>query len=91
VNSAGGLPSNFLINYSGNGTISNAGNGNSVANIDAPNATLSLQGNGAWYGSVVGSTISIGGNGAFHFDRAAALQPPSTGYYSMISYRELSY
>ncbi len=91
VNSSGTLPSNFLINYGGTGSISVAGNGTSVADIDAPNASLSLQGNGAWYGSVVGSSISIGGNGAFHFDRAAALQPPSTGYYSMISYREISY
>jgi hypothetical protein len=91
VNSTNTLPSNFLIDYSGNGGISVGGNGNSVANIDAPNASLDLHGNGAWYGSVVGSTISIAGNGAFHFDRAAAQQPPSNGYYSMISYREISY
>jgi hypothetical protein len=91
VNSSGTLPSNFLINYGGTGGIDVGGNGSSVANIDAPNATLTLHGNGAWYGSVVGSAITISGNGAFHFDRAAALQPPSTGYYSMISYREMSY
>ena len=85
------IPSDFVINYGGTGTVSLAGNGTSTALLNAPNAAMSLQGNGNFYGSIVGSTISIGGNGSFHFDRNAALQPPSNGYYTMISYRQISY
>ncbi len=91
VNNTGTIPNNFLINYGGSGGISIGGNGTSTAVIDAPNSAMDLHGNGAFYGSIVGGTMTINGNGAFHFDRNSALSPPSNGYYSMISYREISY
>jgi hypothetical protein len=85
------IPNDFVINYAGTGSVSVAGNGSVWAMLDAPNATVSQTGNGAWYGSIVASTISIGGNAFFHFDRNAALSPLNNGFYSMLSYRELSY
>ena len=85
------IPNDFQINYAGNGTVSVAGNGNITAILNAPNATVTQQGNGNWYGALLGSTLTIGGNAFFHFDRNAALSPQSNGYYTMISYRELSY
>jgi len=85
------IPNDFTINYGGTGTISIAGNGDSTAILNAPNATLTQQGNGNWYGSILASKISLGGNAFFHFDKAAALAPPNNGYYTMISFREVPY
>ena len=91
INNTGTIPNNFQINYGGTGAISIAGNGSSVAVIDAPKSPMTIVGNGAYFGSIVASSMSITGNAAFHFDRNSALAPPNNGYYSMISYRELSY
>ena len=85
------IPNDFVINYGGSGAVSIAGNGNVTAMLDAPNAPVTQVGNGNWYGSMLASTMSITGNGFFHFDRNAALAPNSNGYYTMISYREISY
>lgn len=85
------IPNDFIINYGGTGTVSIAGNGNVTAILNAPNAAVTQQGNGNWYGSILGSTITIGGNAFFHFDRNAALSPPSNGYYTMVSFREIPY
>jgi Tfp pilus assembly protein PilX len=85
------IPNDFIINYAGNGTVSIAGNGNVTAILNAPKATITQQGNGNWYGSILGSQMTIGGNAFFHYDRNAALSPLNNGYYTMISYREVSY
>jgi Tfp pilus assembly protein PilX len=85
------IPNDFIINYAGTGTISIAGNGNVTAQLDAPNAPITQTGNGAWYGSIVGSTATIGGNAFFHYDTNAALSPNNNGYYTMVSYREVPY
>jgi type IV pilus assembly PilX-like protein len=84
-------PNDFVINYSGTGNVSIAGNGTATAILNAPNATLSQTGNGTWYGSILASTISLGGNAFFHFDRASALAPQNNGYYTLVSYREVAY
>lgn len=84
-------PNDFTINYAGSGTISIAGNGNVTAILNSPNATITQVGNGNWYGSILGSQISLGGNAFFHFDRASALAPNNNGYFTMISYREVPY
>ena len=81
----------FTINYGGTGTVSIAGNGNVTAILNSPNATITQQGNGNWYGAILASTVSITGNGFFHFDRNAALSPPSNGYFTLISFREVPY
>jgi hypothetical protein len=81
----------FVINYAGAGTVSIAGNGNTTAILNAPNAPITQVGNGNWYGSILGSSMSIGGNAFFHFDRNSALSPNNNGYYSLLSYRELPY
>lgn len=81
----------FLINYAGSGAVSIAGNGNVTAILNAPNAAVTQVGNGNWYGSILASTMNLTGNAFFHFDRNAALSPVSNGFYTMISYRELSY
>jgi len=85
------IPNDFTINYSGSGTVKVAGNGNVTAILNAPNAALNQQGNGAWFGSMLVSTASIGGNAFFHYDRNAALAPLNNGYYRLIGYREVPY
>ena len=81
----------FTINYGGTGTVSIAGNGNVTAILNSPNATITQQGNGNWYGSILGATITIGGNAFFHFDRNSALAPANNGYYTLIGFREVPY
>jgi hypothetical protein len=85
------IPNDFIINYGGTGAISIAGNGDVTAILNAPKATMTQQGNGNWYGSILASTMSIGGNAFFHYDRNAALSPLNNGYYTMVSYREVAY
>lgn len=85
------IANDFVINYSGTGNISIAGNGDVTAILNAPNAIIAQQGNGNWYGSILGSKVTIGGNAFFHFDRNAALAPINNGYFQMISFREVPY
>jgi PilX N-terminal len=57
--------------YSGTGAINLHGNGSSSAVIFAPNAPITLSGNGTVYGSVIGSTLLANGNPVkIHYDRA---------------------
>lgn len=49
-------------------SITVTGNGEFIGAIYAPNATLSLGGNGAVNGAVIASSITLGGNGVFHYD-----------------------
>lgn len=53
------------------------GNGKFAAAVYAPNATLSIVGNGAAYGSFIGKKISATGNGNIHYDMATAKIVPS--------------
>jgi hypothetical protein len=91
VQSASNIPNDFQINYGGTGKVDLSGNGASYAVVDAPNATLTVSGNGDFYGRVVAKTITYTGNGKFHFDRNSVLGPQSNGGYQLISMREISY
>ena len=85
------IPNDFVINYGGTDAVTVAGNGDVTAMLNAPLANLTQTGNGNWYGSILASQISIGGNAFFHYDRNAALAPLNNGYYTMVSYREVAY
>jgi hypothetical protein len=90
------VANDFIINYgctpvANCGTVSIAGNGNVTAVLNAPNAPITQQGNGNWYGSIVGNTISVGGNAFFHYDKNSRPAPANNGYYSLVSYREIGY
>jgi hypothetical protein len=62
-------PANLLVNYGGTGMLSLTGGVNSYGVIYAPNAPVTLSGNGDWFGSMVVFTLNNSGNGAIHFDR----------------------
>jgi Tfp pilus assembly protein PilX len=91
IASSNQIPNSMQINYGGTGNVSLAGNGASYAIVDAPNAAISVSGNGDFFGRVIGKTISMSGNGKFHFDRNSVLSPQTNSGYSLISYREISY
>jgi hypothetical protein len=86
------IPDNFLVNYSGTGTVNVSGNGAIYTVINAPNSALNFSGNGSIYGAAIASVISYTGNAGFHFDRSIQLQSSAQpGYYNRIAYRELPY
>ncbi|BBN82974.1 hypothetical protein PA25_29590 [Pseudoalteromonas sp. A25] len=51
-------------------SVSLSGNSDMYAVVYAPLATISIQGNGSIYGSIIGSFISGIGNADYHFDEA---------------------
>jgi hypothetical protein len=82
---------NFLIKYGGTGTVSLAGQGSSYMNLDAPNASVNVVGNGDIYGRVIGRTLNWTGNGKFHFDKNSGLAPQQNGIYRVLSFRDAAY
>lgn len=66
-----------------------SGNGNINAVLYAPHATVNLSGNGDISGSVVAKTISMSGNGNFHYDEALKTTIQGTGY-KLRSWEEIS-
>lgn len=90
-----GLAKNFVIYGTaaspGAQTIFLHGNGILVASVYAPNANIELKGGGSsgeMSGSVVGNTIKITGNYAFHYDEALAKETGGNPF-AINSWREL--
>jgi hypothetical protein len=57
-----------------------SGNGEFTGTLYAPQAALSISGNGVLYGAVVANSITMGGNAAFHYDEALRETGPSAGF-----------
>jgi hypothetical protein len=85
------IPENFMIDYAGTGTITLSGQAASYLVVDAPNAALTISGQGAVYGAAVAKTITYSGQGAFHFDLNSAFRPQSNQNYTTLSFHEISY
>ncbi|MBL9214651.1 MAG: hypothetical protein JNG83_04160 [Opitutaceae bacterium] len=66
-----------------------AGNGALKAVIYAPNAEVMINGNGDVMGAVVGRTITLNGNAAFHYDESLAEEGDHTPY-KVTRWRELT-
>jgi hypothetical protein len=52
----------------GTQTIAITGTADFYGTIYAPNATVGLTGSGATFGAVIGNTVTVAGNGVFHYD-----------------------
>jgi hypothetical protein len=66
-----------------------AGNGSFTGTIYAPNGQVSMTGNGDTNGAIIAKTVTVGGNGKFHYDiQLAALTSDSS--YRVSSWVELS-
>lgn len=70
-------------------TIKIAGNGDLKAVVDAPNADVTINGNGNVMGSVIGKNITLTGNAAFHYDESLA-DDTSGNPYRVSKWKELT-
>jgi hypothetical protein len=62
-------PSTFQIQYAGSGSVRLNGGAHTTAMVYAPNAAIEFNGNGDFYGSVVGATVDDTGGAHIHYDR----------------------
>jgi len=62
-------PSTFQIQYAGAGSVRLNGGAHTTAMVYAPNAAIQFNGNGDFYGSVVGATVDDTGGAHIHYDR----------------------
>jgi hypothetical protein len=71
-----GAAANFQIwgtgTAGGGQTVKVSGNGSLAATVYAPNATVSIVGNGNVFGAVVGDIINVAGEANFHYDESLA-------------------
>jgi hypothetical protein len=65
-----------------------AGNGTLSAIVYAPNASVTLVGNGEVYGAMVGKTVHVTGNANFHYDESLAAYGGNNPF-KVASWREL--
>ncbi len=70
MGNATNIPARFQIFTNSSKSVSLSGNADFKGVIYAPSAGVSISGNGAVYGSVVGKSITSSGNGNIHFDLA---------------------
>lgn len=72
------------IDYSGTGAVAVKGNGTAAAVIYAPNAPVTLTGNGAIYGSVIGASLTDNGNPVtINYDRQLSTRLQMPGNWTM--------
>ncbi len=73
VNSAGApVPANFQLLYGGTGPISLYGGAACAGVVYAPNAPVSIPGGTAWYGALIGSTITDTNGAVIYYDTQLA-------------------
>jgi hypothetical protein len=65
-------PSKFRVQYAGTGAVKVNGGNQAAAVINAPNAAVSLSGNAAFYGAVIGNTVTDTGGAKIHYDKNLA-------------------
>ncbi len=86
-------PSNFTIwgTSTTSQTVRISGNGAISAVIYAPNGDITVNGNGDVMGAIIGNTVTLSGNGIFHYDEALgalSFKDPTTPTLSqMVIYR----
>jgi len=85
------LPSDFVINYGGSGSMTITGGTNAFAVVNAPNSAITMKGGSNFYGQIVGKTIDDQGGTNFYWDKSLVSPPPVTNPLYEISLRELSY
>ena len=79
-------PRNLQFVYGGTGTIKMNGGSSTAALIYAPNATVTMLGNGDYYGAVVGATVNDTGGAKIHYDRALGGWAMTEGNPTMTSF-----
>jgi hypothetical protein len=64
------MPKDFSLVQVGGAPVSFSGNAVYTGTVYAPSSALSVSGNGTFYGSYVGASISLNGNATIHYDRS---------------------
>jgi hypothetical protein len=72
----------------GEQSLSLSGNGVLSGVVYAPNANVTITGNGDTLGAVVGNQVTMSGNGSFHYDSSLA-NFGSSGLWNLTKWREL--
>lgn len=70
VSNPGFDPSTFQVVYGGTANVKLNGGANTAAVIYAPNAAVTFSGNGDFYGSAVGRTVTDLGGAKIHYDKS---------------------
>lgn len=74
-------PNNLNIyGLSGNSTLYFAGQSDFAGTIYAPYSDVIMGGNASYFGAAVGNTITLSGNGGFHYDENLSQGGPFSGY-----------
>jgi hypothetical protein len=88
VNASNKKPSDFTLVSSSTNAVKLAGGAEFYGTVYAPKAPVTLIGNAASYGALVGATMDVGGTADFHYDMAAT-SPGIVTTFSLAAYREL--
>lgn len=73
------LPADFKLRSLGSAPINFNSNGQIYADVYAPASPVTISGGGHVYGTVVGRTVSLSGNGGFHYDESLAVSTTGGG------------
>jgi hypothetical protein len=84
-------PSTLQIQYGGTGQINLTGGTQAAAAVYAPNASVSLIGGSAWFGSIVARTFDDPGGAAIHFDPQLAGLYSTAGNWALNSFTWKTY
>jgi Tfp pilus assembly protein PilX len=79
-------PMSFQILYAGTGNIKLAGNSSAIGVMYAPNASYSLTGGSAWYGALIGASLTDMGGTAIHYDRRLQVEDYVPGSWMLESF-----
>ena len=79
-------PSRFQILYAGTGTMKFAGGAQTAATVYAPNASVSMHGNGNFYGSILSNQFTDTGGASVHYDRSLGSKFNTLGNHVMSSF-----
>ena len=85
ISNGSGKAQNLNIAQIGGSDVSLSGNAAFVGVVYAPDSPLSLHGNADLYGSFIGKSISVTGNGGIHYDQFLRTLPGAPGPLKLIA------
>jgi hypothetical protein len=100
VTNASGVAANIQFNYPGSGQINMVGGPSAYAVINAPYASVKMNGGSDFYGTIMANTLDDSGGVNLHFDAAdttisgttaATATATATGSYNTLAFRSVPY
>ncbi|HSE49000.1 MAG TPA: PilX N-terminal domain-containing pilus assembly protein [Terriglobales bacterium] len=88
---AGCVPKDFQVMYGGTAKIALNGGAATFMQVNAPNAAITLSGNGDFYGAILGKSIDVSGGAKFHYDLDSSIVSISNAYFTLLAFRESFY